>query len=133
MVKKRRTLEATESQVTQFKTKALQYQKAMNLAFDSELWDVAVSNAVHAVILMANAVTGRQAGQYYADKDHGQAAEYMKEVMGPDASIAKEQMSQVLALKGLVEYEARGCTRKDASGAMKRVERFFTWADKQFP
>jgi hypothetical protein len=57
----------------------------------------------------------------------------LKEVMGPDASGAKEQMSQVLALKGLVEYEARGCTRKDASGVTKRVERFFTWSDKQFP
>jgi hypothetical protein len=133
MVKKRRTLEASESQVTQFKTKALQYQKAMNLAFDSELWDAAVSNAVHAVVLMANAVTGRQAGQYYADKDHGQAPEYPKEVMGKDASAAKEQMSQVLALKGLVEYEARGCTQKDASCAIKRIERFFNWAEKQLP
>ena len=105
----------------------------MYLAFDSELWDAAVSNAVHAVVLMANAVTGRHAGQYYADKDHGQAPEYLKEVMGKDASAAKEQMSQVLALKGLVEYEARGCTQKDASGAIKRVARFFIWADQQLP
>ena len=133
MVKKRRTLEASESQVAMFRTKALQYQKAMNLAFDSELWDAAVSNAVHAVVLMANAVTGRHAGQYYADKDHGQAPEYLKEVTGSDASAAKEQMSQVLALKALVEYEARGCRQKDASGAIKRVERFFSWAEKQFP
>ena len=133
MVKKRRTLEASESQVAMFRTKALQYQKAMNLAFDSELWDAAVSNAVHAVVLMANAVTGRHAGQYYADKDHGQAPEYLKEIMGKDASAAKEQMSQVLALKGLVEYEARGCTQKDASGAIKRVVRFFIWAEKQLP
>lgn len=133
MVKKRRTLEASESQVTQFRTKALQYREAMKLSYDSMLWDAAVSNAVHAVMLMANAVTGREAGQYYADKDHGQAPEYLKELMGPDASAAKEQMSQVLALKGLVEYEARGCTQKDASGAIKRVERLFSWAEKQFP
>lgn len=105
----------------------------MNLSFDSELWDAAVSNAVHAVILMANAVTGREVGQYYADKDHGQAPEYLKEVIGPDASAAKEQMTQVLALKALVEYEARGCMQKDAAGAVKRVERFFSWAEKQFP
>jgi hypothetical protein len=133
MVKKRRTLEASESQVAQFRTKALQYQKAMNLSCDSKLWDAAVSNAVHAVILMANAVTGRKVGQYYADKDHNQAPEYLKEVMGSDASAAKEQMSQVLALKALVEYEARGCTQKHASGAAKRVERFFSWAEEQFP
>lgn len=65
MVKKRRTLEASESQVTQFRTKALQYREAMKLSYDSMLWDAAVSNAVHAVMLMANAVTGREAGQYY--------------------------------------------------------------------
>jgi hypothetical protein len=94
MVKKRRTLEASESQVTQFRTKALQYRKAMKLSYDSRLWDAAVSNAVHAVILMANAVTGREAGQYFADKDHGQAPEYLKEVMGSDASAAKEQMTR---------------------------------------
>jgi len=133
MVKKRRTLEASESQVTQFRTKALQYRKAMELTFNSGLWDAAVSNAVHAVVLMANALTGRKIGQYYADKDHSQAPEYLKEVIGPDATAAKEQMSQVLALKALVEYEARGCTQKHASGAVKRVERFFSWAEKQFP
>ena len=133
MVKKRRTLDASDSQVTQFRTKALQYRKAMDLSYDSRLWDAAVSNAVHAVILMVNAVTGRKVGQYYADKDHSQAPEYLKEVTGSDASAAKEQMSQVLALKALVEYEARGCRQKDASGAIKRVERFFSWAEKQFP
>lgn len=128
MVKKRRTLEASESQVAQFRTKALQYRKAMELTYDSGLWDAAVSNAVHAVILMANALTGRKTGQYFADKDHSQATEYLKEVMGPDASATKKQMSQVLALKALVEYEARGCTQKHASGAIKRVKRFFAWA-----
>jgi|GEM_PF-5690906 len=45
MVKKRRTLDASDSQVTQFRTKALQYRKAMDLSYDSRLWDAAVSNA----------------------------------------------------------------------------------------
>ena len=133
MVKKRRTLKATESQVQQFKVKALQYRKAMKQAYDSRLWDAAVSNGVHAVILMANAITGRQAGQYYADKDHGQAPEYLKEIVGPDASKARDQMSRILSLKGLVEYEARGCTSKEATDVVKRVERFLSWAEKKLP
>jgi HEPN domain-containing protein len=133
MVKKYRTKKASGAHVRQFRSKALQYQKAMNLAFESGLWDVAVSNAVHAVILMANAITARESGEYYADKDHAQAPEYLKEVIGPDASQAKEQMAQVLNMKGLVEYEARGCTQKDAAGAIKRVERFFSWAAGVLP
>lgn len=133
MVKKYRTKKAGESQVRQFRVKALQYRKAMNLAYESGLWDAAVSNAVHAVILLSNAVTGRESGEYYADKDHAQAPEYLKEIIGPYASKAKEQMAHVLNLKGLVEYDGRGCTQKDASAAVKRVERFFSWAEEILP
>ena len=105
----------------------------MHLAYDSGLWDAAVSNAVHALILMANALTARESGEYFADKDHSQAPLYLKEVLGPGSSRAKEQMAQVLNMKGLVEYEARACTQNDASGAIKRVERFFSWAEEQLP
>lgn len=126
MVKEFRTKKATGSQGKQFKSKAKQYRKAMHLANDSGLWDAAVSNAVHVLILMANALTARESGEYYADKDHSQASQYLKEALGPCASKAREQMAQVLNMKGLVEYEARACTQKDASVAVKRVERFFS-------
>jgi len=105
----------------------------MHVAFESELWDAAVSNGVHAVMLMANALTGRQTGLSFADKDHGQAAEYLKQVFGESCSQAREQMSQVLNLKALVEYEARPCTRRTASDVIKRVDRFSSWAEKQLP
>ena len=133
MVRKRRTLKAPGSQVRQFKAKAIQYRKAMKLAYESKLWDAAVSNGVYGVILMADAVTGRQSGEFYADKDHSQAPEYLKEVVGPDASKAKGQMAQVLDLKVLVEHESRGCTAKDAAVVTKRVFRFFSWAEKLIP
>ena len=103
MVKKYRTLAASEAQVRQFASKAQQFRKAMQLAYDSELWDAAVSNGVHAVILMANALTGRRAGVYYADKDHSQAPEYLKQIFGPEASSAKEQMAQVLSLMNIID------------------------------
>lgn len=133
MVKKYRTLDASEAQVKQFASKAEQFRKAMQLAYDSKLWDAAVSNGVHAVILMANALTGRRAGVYFADKDHGQAPEYLKQIFGLEASSAKEQMAQVLSLKAVVEYETKRCTEKTASEVIKRVGRFFSWADKQRP
>ena len=41
--------------------------------------------------------------------------------------------AQVLNLKGLVEYDARGCTQKDAAAAIKRVERIFSWAEETLP
>lgn len=62
MVKKQRTAKATQADAAKFKAKALQYRKAMELSHDARLWDAAVSNAVHAVILMANAVSIRNSG-----------------------------------------------------------------------
>lgn len=129
MVKRFRILDATETQVRQFAEKAHQFRQAMHLAYDSELWDASVSNGVHAVILMANSLTGRKIGAYYADKDHGQAPEYLKQTFGPDASSARVQMAQVLNLKAVVEYEAKRCTQKTASEVVKRVDRFFSWAE----
>jgi hypothetical protein len=51
----------------------------MALSFESGLSDAAVSSAVHAVMLMANAVTARIAGQYFSGQDHNLAADYLEE------------------------------------------------------
>ena len=134
MVKKQRTAKATLMEAGKFKAKAIQYRKAMELSHDAGLWDVAVSNAVHAVILMANAVTIRYSGEYFIGQDHNQAPGYFEEVVGAEeASKAAKQMQAIIRLKGLVEYEARSCTAKESGDIVKRVERFFSWAEKQMP
>ena len=84
MVKKQRTVKATQAEATKFKSKALQYRKAMTLSHDAHLWDAAVSNAVHAVILMANAVTIRYSGEYYIGQDHNQAPGYLEEAVNTE-------------------------------------------------
>ena len=133
MVKKQRTRKATKAEVKQLKAKALQYRKAMNLSYDANLLDAAVSNGVHAVILMANAVTARYSGEYFVGQDHNQAPGYLEDVVGSEASKAAKQMQSILKLKGLVEYESRGCTTRESGDVVKRVSRFFTWAEKQVP
>ena len=134
MVKKQRTVKATQAEATKFKSKALQYRKAMTLSHDAHLWDAAVSNAVHAVILMANAVTIRYSGEFYIGQDHNQAPGYLEEAVNTEeASKAAKQMQAILRLKGLVEYESRSCTSKESGDVVKRVERFFSWAEKQMP
>lgn len=134
MVKKQRTAKATQADATRFRAKALQYSKAMQLSHDAKLWDAAVSNAVHAVILMANAVTIRYSGEYFTGPDHNQAPGYLEEIVNTDdASKAARQMQAILRLKGLVEYEARNCGAKESGDIVKRVERFFSWAEKQIP
>lgn len=134
MVKKQRTAKATQSEAQKFKAKALQYRKAMELSRDARLWDAAVSNAVHAVILMANAVSIRHSGEYFVGQDHNQAPGYLEEaVNSEEAAKAARQMQAIIRLKGLVEYEARSCTARESDDVVKGVERFFSWAEKQIP
>jgi len=134
LVRKQRTAKATQAEAVKFKAKALQYRKAMELSHDAKLWDAAVSNAVHAVILMANAVSIRHSGEYFIGQDHNQASSYLEEVVNTEeASKAAKQMQAIIRFKGLVEYESRSCTAKESGEIAKRVERFFSWAEKQIP
>ena len=59
MVRKQRTSKAEEADVRILSEKASEYKSAMELAYAQGLWDPAVSNCVHALLLMANAVTAR--------------------------------------------------------------------------
>jgi len=133
LVKKYKTRRATEVDSRCFATKASQYRSAMQATFTQGFWDAAVSNGVHAVILLANALTARKSGEYYVGQDHGQAADYLEVIEGPDAAGAANHMRQVVDLKGLAEYESRACTEKDAASAARRVDRFFSWAEKRMP
>ncbi len=123
MVKNYRTRRVTEADSRRFASKAQQYRAAMQAAYTQGLWDVAVSNSVHAVILMANALTIRKCGEYYIGQDHGQASDYLEHVLGSTAAKHASQMGLVLSQKGLVEYESRACTEKEATSALKRAER----------
>jgi hypothetical protein len=105
----------------------------MQTAYSQGLWDAAVSNGVHAVLLMANALTVRRSGEYYIGQDYGQAADYPDVIEGPGVAGPANQMRQVVDLKGLAEYESRACTEKEAASVVKRIERFFSWAEKRMP
>lgn len=105
----------------------------MNLSFDSGLNDAAVSEAAHAVILMANAVTAREAGEYFAGEDHGLAADFLEECVGTGSARAAGQMRKMVGLMGMVEDESRRCTAREAADAVKRANRFFNWAGQRLP
>ncbi|MHB8894545.1 MAG: hypothetical protein ACYC99_05105 [Candidatus Geothermincolia bacterium] len=133
MVKRYRTRRATEADSKRFAAKAIQYRSAMRAAYTQRFWDAAVSNGVHAVILMANALTTRKSGEYYIGQDHGQAPDYFEVIEGPDAANPANQMRQVLYFKALAEYESKACTEKEATKLVNRVDKFFSWAEKRKP
>lgn len=133
MVKRYRASKAEEADVRMLSEKASEYKSAMELSYSEGLWDPAVSNGVHALLLMANAVTSQIKREYYTGQDHDGAAGYLLEVVGPEAKSAVNQMQRVVSMKTTAEYDRRKCTSKDAEDAVKRVKRFFVWADKRMP
>lgn len=133
MVKKYRTSKAREVDIGMLSEKASEYKSAMELSFSEGIWDPAVSNSVHALLLMANAVTSQMRREYYTGQDHDGAAGYLLEVAGPEAKSAVSQMQRVVSMKTTAEYDRRKCNSKDAGDAVKRIKRFFEWAEKRIP
>jgi HEPN domain-containing protein len=133
MVKKQRTSKADETDVRMLSEKAIEYRSAMEMAYSKGLWDPAVSNGVHALLLMANAVTAQIRREYFTGQDHDGAAGYLLEVAGPEAKNAVNQMQRVVSMKTTAEYDRRKYSTKDAEGVVQRVSRFFDWAEKRIP
>jgi HEPN domain-containing protein len=133
MVKKQRTSKAEAADVRMLYEKASEYKRSMEIAYSEELWDPAVSNGVHALLLMANAVTAQIKKEYYTGQDHDGAAGYLLEVAGPEAKNAVNQMQRVVSMKTTAEYDRRRYTAKDTQDAVKRVRRFFEWAEDRIP
>lgn len=113
--------------------KASEYKRAMEVAYSEGLWDPSISNGVHALLLMANAVTAQTKKEYYTGQDHDGAAGYLLEVAGPEAKNAVNQMQRVVSMKTTAEYDRRKYPAKDAEDAVKRVKRFFEWAEDRIP
>ena len=133
MVKKQRTSKAEATDVRMLYEKASQYKRAMEVAYSEGLWDPSVSNGVHALLLMANAVTAQIKKEYYTGQDHDGAAGYLLEVAGPESKSAVNQMQRIVSMKTTAEYDRRRSTAKDAEDTVKRVKRFFDWADDRMP
>ncbi|MFH1150530.1 MAG: HEPN domain-containing protein [Actinomycetota bacterium] len=133
MVKKQRTSRAEAADVGILSQKASEYKQAMEMAYSQGLWDPAVSNGVHALLLMANAVTAQVKREYYTGQDHDGAAGYLLAVTGPEARNAVNQMQRVVIMKTTAEYDRRSYSARDAEDAVKRVRRFFEWAEGRIP
>ena len=133
MVKKYRTSKAEEADARMLHEKASEYKRAMEVSYSERLWDPAVSNGIHALLLMANAVTSQVKREYYTGQDHDGAAGYLLEVVGPEAKSAVNQMQRVVSMKTTAEYDRRKCSSRDAEDAVRRVNRFFDWAEKRIP
>lgn len=74
MVKKYGTSKAEEADARMLSGKASDYRSAIEASHSEGLWDPAVSNGIHALLPVANAVTSQIKREYYTGQDHDGAA-----------------------------------------------------------
>jgi HEPN domain-containing protein len=96
-------------------------------------WNAAVMNAVHCGISACDAVTVFMLGVRHAGERHEDAVSLFQTVGLPrDVLAAKsKQLSRLLGIKNVAEYEERLMDEDDAKEAVRDAERFFSWA-KEF-
>ena len=90
-------------------------------------------NAVHCGISACDAVTVFMLGVRHAGERHEDAISLFQTVGLPrDVLTAKsKQLSRLLGIKNVAEYEERLMDEDDAKEAVRDAERFFSWV-KEF-
>jgi HEPN domain-containing protein len=125
-----KTIVAARAEASLFQAKAEQFLEECRTASNAGRHDATMLTAVHAVISATDAVTVALAGRRSADPNHQRAADLLEQVAqdSPELRIRVRQFRELLARKGVVEYESRRATGREARDALKRAERFVDWA-----
>jgi HEPN domain-containing protein len=119
-----------------FKNYLRKSEECFNTALEclrTRRWNAAVMNAVHCGISACDAVTVFMLGVRHAGERHEDAISLFQTVGLPrDVLTAKsKQLSRLLGIKNVAEYEERLMDEDDAKEAVRDAERFFSWV-KEF-
>ena len=116
-------------QARAFLAKSDEFLAAARASKEAGRNDAAMLEAIHSAIRATDAVTSALAGVRSTDPDHSRAADLLEEI-GPAGEVGRHarQLRQLLANKNAVEYRSRRTTAAEASDAIKRAERFISWA-----
>jgi len=99
----------------------------------SRRWNAAVINAVHSGINACDALTVFMLGVRHAGDRHEDAISLLQTVVLPKdvLSTKSRQLSRLLGVKNVAEYEERLMNENDAKEAVRDAERFLSWV-KEF-
>ena len=109
--------------------KAEECRQAMDDAYGRENWNAAVINAIHCAISAADALTVFFKGIRHAGEKHEDVIALLQTIsLEQDVLKMKtKQLSRLLSIKNVAEYEERLMSKKDANSAIKDAERFLQW------
>ena len=123
---KTKTIERTEYKT--YLKKATEFYETMLQAEKMEKWNAVGLNAVHCSISACDALLVFYAGIRSTSDSHLAVIELLStSVKLPEVKSKSETLRKVLVKKGLIEYENRDFTQKEAGEILKLTERFYTW------
>lgn len=113
--------------------KANEFYQLMKQAEARNLWNGTGLNAVHCAISSCDALTTFYLGERSRGEKHEDVIDLLKRIKIEDISKRIRQLSSILGIKNLVEYEAREFYKEDALRIAVQVERFYNWVKEQLP
>ena len=115
-----------------FLDRAESFYKAMRTEYELENWHAAGLSAVHCVISANDALLVKTNGIYCTAKDHLLAVEALTQnFTKAGVKEASNHLRKVIALKNVIEYEAKVFTQKQAETVVFHAEKFYKWILEQ--
>jgi hypothetical protein len=132
---KARTRAVPKEKYVTYVKRSSDFQSIAETAMAKEFWDVAVSNAVHAGISMADALAIYYLGLRSAAQDHDESIRLLYRMTFDRSELERnaKHLSDLLDVKSLAEYEERQLKAADAEVALKKSKRFRDWAMGKLP
>ena len=133
MVKSIPTEKINKSLFSRYLDKADEFYKLMQEADSQGLWNGVGLNAVHCAISSCDALTTFYLGERSRSEKHSDVTILLSRVPIDEMSNKLRQVTSILAIKNLVEYEARAFNREDAQRIFIQTERFYNWVRDNLP
>jgi len=127
---KGKTVEVRRSEARLYVAKADEFLEEARSALESERYDAALLNAIHAAISGTDAVAVALVGRRSTDPDHHRAVDLLEEAAAsaPEIRARARQVRALLARKNTVEYESRAANARDAQNGVEQAGRVVDWA-----
>ena len=113
--------------------KAEEFHKLMKTAESQGLWNGVGLNAVHCAISSCDALTTFYLGERSRSEKHADVVVLLRRIPLDEINEKLRQVSSILAIKNLVEYEAREFYKEDAQRILTQTERLYKWVKNKLP
>ena len=118
-----------------FVRRSEEFESAVSAAAERGHSDAAVSNAIHAAISIADALSVYYLGQRSAAQRHEESLRLLLSLTmdAKDLDRNVRHLTSLLELKSAAEYDERSVTASEAKAARNHMSRFLEWARARLP